>query len=282
MSMPAGAEIQRWSAEVARDPGSPVFVDLARAYRQQGQHGAAMRVCLRGLERNPAHIDGHTFLARLYLEAGDRERARDEWGVVLSLDAENFEARRGMGFVALQQGDLAAARRHLEQAGRLRPDDRAVREALTVLAARESSAAPAAAERPAPPPAAAATPAGRLDPARIFEPLEAETPFLGALLLDAQGLVLAGRFMAEDEQDVEMLGAILGSALEEAGRAAGHLALGGWRGLNLETDSATVHLAPLLDAVLVLAARRGTPAGWVRRTATRAAELARRFLEVTA
>ena len=85
--MPASAELQRWSEEVARDPGAPAFVPLADAYRRQGQRQAALRVLLRGLERRPGYIPGHLLLARLYLEEGDGRRAADEWAAVLAVDA---------------------------------------------------------------------------------------------------------------------------------------------------------------------------------------------------
>ncbi|MFW6079371.1 MAG: tetratricopeptide repeat protein [Gemmatimonadota bacterium] len=127
------SDLRRWSEEVARDPGSPAFVALAEAYRRQGRREAAFQVCLRGLERNPDHVDAHALLARLYLEAGERARAADEWGIVLRLEPESFEANRGLGFYRLERGELDAARRHLQRAIETQPDDPTVREALAVL-----------------------------------------------------------------------------------------------------------------------------------------------------
>ena len=77
-----------------------------------------------------------------------------------------------------------------------------------------------------------------------------------------------------------MLGAVVGGAIGEAGRTAHHLALGGWRGILLEAESALLHLAPVGEsAIVVLAARRNTPAGWMMRTATAAVERAARYAE---
>ncbi len=278
--MPAGpADVQRWSEEVAQDPGAPAFVPLARTYRRQGRPDAALRVLLRGLERNPTHVEGHTVLALVYLERGEREKAWDEWATALRLDPSSFEANRGIGFLQLEQGAWDEALQHLEAAAAARPEDGAVQDALRLARAKreEGDEAPG---RERGPEAAAPAPARRRDPARLFELLETETPFLGALLLDPQGLVLAGRIGHEDERTGEMLGAVLGGALDEASRAAEHLELGRWKGLMLESGDATIHIAPAAeDASVLLAARHGAPAGWVVRTARRAGDLARAFLE---
>ncbi|MGH7477825.1 MAG: roadblock/LC7 domain-containing protein, partial [Longimicrobiales bacterium] len=121
--------------------------------------------------------------------------------------------------------------------------------------------------------------AGGRDPARLFASLSAEAPFAGALLMDAQGLVMAGSF--EDGQGREAtLGARLAEAMEDAERAALHLGIGRWRGLMLESGDAVLHVSMLgADALVVLAARPDAPAGFVLHAARRAADLATRFLE---
>lgn len=253
---------------MARDPGAPAFLALADAYRRQGRRDAAIQVCLRALERRPTHVAGHALLARLYLEAGDRVRACDEWAIVLSLDPDNFEAHRGLGFYQIERRDLDAALDHLERAKAQRPDDRAVREGLklvrTRLAERRERTAPRAA----------------IDPARVFEALREERPFLGALIVDAQGLVLAGGVEGGDWADADGLGAIVGGVVDDAVRATSLTTLGAWRGLLVETERAAVHLAPLRDDLLVvLAAAPDSPAGWIVRAAARAAALATDFME---
>ncbi|HUH13593.1 MAG TPA: hypothetical protein VMK65_10805, partial [Longimicrobiales bacterium] len=124
---------------MARDPGSLSFLPLAEFYRRQGQRDAALRLCIRGLERNPESVGGHALLARLYLELGEREKAFDEWGFVLRLDDDNFEAHRGLGFYQLERGDLGRARQHLEHAAASRPDDALTREALMLVRQRQPS-----------------------------------------------------------------------------------------------------------------------------------------------
>ena len=352
MKTPAPADLQRWSDELARNPASLAFLPLARAYRRLGRKDLAMRLCLRGLEEHPANVEAHALLALLYLERGERERAADEWSIVLRLKPGNFEALRGMGFRYLEENDIPRARQHLERAALIRPADAAVQEALRLLRQREASARleevgaepasapqedemltlveevwtpdlagfpsfidedPAAAgaqgaaaaepielreedvepwavapadeaERHAEAVDVRAEPAPRRgtataigDPGRVFETLMIG-PILGALLLDARGLVLAGNLRAEGSADD--IGAIIGGAVDEAKRTVSYLELGGWRGFLMEAQSAVIHVSPVHpEATVVLAAEPGAPTGWILRTAEQAGRLAARFLE---
>jgi tetratricopeptide (TPR) repeat protein len=324
MKTPAAADLQRWSDEVARDPNSLAFLPLARAYRRQGAHDAALRLCLRGLEAHAHHPEAHALLALLYLDGGDCARAADEWAIVLRLDPANFEALRGLGFCYLDGGDLAQARHHLERAALARPGEPAVRDALRLVRERiddaaeragfERAAARAAASAQPPAPAddrvSAAPPSERdvvlspipapaagvsagtngtgyhsPDPYRLFDAFLAGGPLLGAVLIDARGLVLGGRIDGAEDAgraggpDAEVLGAMVSSAVAEVARTVLHLEMGCWQGVLLETDEALMHLAPAdADSVVVLAAQRDAPSGWVLRTAAQAGAVARQFL----
>ena len=264
-------EIERWTREVADDPGAPSFVDLARAYRAQGRRDAARDVVLQGLEERPEHVRAHALLALIYVEDGEREKAGDEWQIALRLEPGNFDANRGLGFLALERGDLRAARRHLEAAAEARPDDSAVGQAMEVLERREA----ARGSRPT----VGSHRAGARDPSRLFDELADESLFLGGVVLDAQGLIVAGRIEPDGGRN-ERLGALINTAVEEARRATDVLGLGGWEGLRMDCDDATLHVAGLPDdAVVLLAVESGAPAGWSVRTADRARRLARRFVE---
>ncbi|MEX1182325.1 MAG: tetratricopeptide repeat protein [Gemmatimonadota bacterium] len=322
MKAPAQADLQRWSDEVARDPRSLAFLPLARAYRRQGLRNEAKQLCLRGLETYPTHVEAHGLLALLYLEAGDTTRAADEWSMVLRVDPDNFNALRGMGFCYLEQDQLSRARQMLERAALLRPADTAVQEALRVLGSRQDPAhhgtpraagavtpddpwvlpaaagpAPDGATEPPAAPRAGASAGGQArsaatapgvaavtdDPTLLFDELLAAGPLLGALLIDSQGMVLGGRLTADVAGDAAVLGAVIGSAIGEAARTAMHLSLGEWRGILLEADHALLHIARAGDdAVVVLAARRNAPAGWMLRAAAQAADQAVGYLEAYA
>src|SRR5439155_4352076 len=66
-----------------------------------------------------------------------------------------------------------------------------------------------------------------------------------ALLLDDQGLVLAGIYLGEDGRDVGAeVGAELSGVTDAARRATRHLDIGDWRAIVLETEIAVVTFAP--------------------------------------
>lgn len=315
MKAPAPADLQRWSEDVARDAASLSFLPLARAYRRQGRRDAALRLCLRGLEHHPDNVEAHSLLAMLYFESGHRVKAYDEWSMVLTLEPDNFDALRGMGFYYLEQEDHQVAKRHLERAAALKASDPAVQEALRIIRERLGEAAPepetpsiedfaepwadAAATGPvstpvppAPAPEAFPTPAptpapapgfveaNYSDPARIFDSILKGDQVLGALILDSQGLVMGGSLSGEVGQQAETLGAILGGAIDEAMRTTEHLSLGSWKGVVLEADQAVLHFSPVRDGIVLLAARKTAPMGWVLRSAQQASVIADRFLEL--
>jgi predicted regulator of Ras-like GTPase activity (Roadblock/LC7/MglB family) len=139
----------------------------------------------------------------------------------------------------------------------------------------------ARADRPTPPrerPGRSGRGAAYQDPDTLFDAVTGRGPIVGVLLLDASGLVLAGRL--EGERRAEALGALIGAVAREGIRVARHLALGKWSGLLLDTEGLLLHVAPAGDgAALLVAARADAPIGWVLRAAGHAAEIAQRYVE---
>jgi tetratricopeptide (TPR) repeat protein len=278
------AQIRAWSEEVARDPGTLAFLPLAEAYRQAGRRDAALRLCLRGLERNPTNVEAHYLLGLLYREGGEPVKAFDEWDMALSLDPEHSGARREIGLVCAERGEWGSALRHLERAAAANPADDEVQG--TLARARSQSGTPAAPAAPAPPveaPAAAAAPAPPTSPwdaaQAEFRGLIAERGILGALLMDGHGFVVAGEMQAGGTDRGPEVAAALHGASAEAERALRHLGLGTWRGMLVETPETTVRIAPAADdAMLAVAASREVPTGWTLRIAARASSVASRLL----
>ena len=101
-----------------------------------------------------------------------------------------------------------------------------------------------------------------------------------ALLLDADGFVLAGAYVASDGRDVaQEVGAELTGVSDEAQRAMRHLDLGNWQQIIVETEVATIALAPgPREGLLLVAADGAMPLGMVRRFLDRAAMRARSFV----
>lgn len=290
MSAATPAQVRQWSEEVAADPASLAFLPLARAYREQGRRDAALKLCIRGLEKHPDHVEAHYLLGLLYREGGDTLRAFDEWDIALALDPEHGGSRREIGLVAHARGEHAVAVRHLEKALEADAFDQEVRDALESSWARArggSAPAPPAPSAPPPAPDASRAPAppgeeaAHFDAAtREFDALSAERGIVGAVLMDDQGFVLAGGMAVGGVDRGPEVAAVLSGASSEASRALGHLGLGGWKGILVETPDAVVRLAPAGEGMIAVAGRREVPTGWVLRVAARARDAALRFLGV--
>jgi predicted regulator of Ras-like GTPase activity (Roadblock/LC7/MglB family) len=114
--------------------------------------------------------------------------------------------------------------------------------------------------------------------AAVFDAALGETSQV-ALLLDADGLVVAGTYLTADGTD---LGAVIGAHLrgvsDEAERAMRHFGLGAWTRILLESEAATVMLSPVEDCLTLVAAPREVPLGFVRRTLDQCQRAARRWL----
>lgn len=290
-------QVRQWSEEVAANPGSHSFVPLAQAYREQGRRDAAMKLCIRGLERNPDHVDAHYLLGLLYQEAGDTVKAFDEWDIALALSPDHFGSRREIGLLSHARGDWGTAVRHLERALEADAFDQQVRDALEDAWQRQSGRPPAprAVDAPAPAPAAIAAAVSAPPPSAPAAPADAgpsgfdtivgefrgfaaERGIAGALLLDDQGFVLAGEITVDGIDRGSDIASVLAGASPEAERALRHLGLGAWKGILIETPEAVVRLAPAADGLVVVAGTRQVPTGWVLRVAGRAREAALRFL----
>lgn len=263
-------DIRRMSDELARDPSSRVFVPLGEMLRQQGQHELALKMTLRGLDRHPHLADAHDLLARISVDRGDLERAFDEWDMVLRIVPGHLGALKGMGFVCFRSERFAEAEQYLSVAAQWDPNDEQVASALTNLRSVKAGSDGV----PAPAPTFAS------DTRFLFADLlrdDAQT----ALLLDRDGLVLAGAYVGADGADAaQEVGAELSGVTDAARRATHHLALGDWTSIVFETEVAVVAMAPSSqDGLLVLATSRATPLGLVRRLLDRCGEHARTWLE---
>jgi predicted regulator of Ras-like GTPase activity (Roadblock/LC7/MglB family) len=97
-----------------------------------------------------------------------------------------------------------------------------------------------------------------------------------ALLLDTSGAPLAGSYVDQRGRDISgEIGAALSGASKEVSRSMRMLSIGKWTAVVVETDAATIALAPASDdAVVLLASSNTVPLGLVRRVLTRSVALA--------
>ena len=270
-------DVRRWSDELARDPASLVFLPLGETLRRQGQLDLALKIAMRGLERHSHNTDAHDLLARIAVDRGELQRAFDEWDMVLRLTPGHLGALKGMAFVRFQQGNAAEAESYLQQAAAVGGDAEVAAALANLRGTRDGGRGTredADQSRP--------RPASRVpNPAQaLFADILGEHEQT-ALLLDDQGLVLAGIYVGDDGRDVAAeVGAELSGVTDAARRATKHLNIGEWRAIVLETEVAVVTMAPSAgDGLLVVAASKATPLGLVRRVLDRCLARARQWLE---
>jgi predicted regulator of Ras-like GTPase activity (Roadblock/LC7/MglB family) len=278
-------EIRRLSDELARDPASLVFVQLAESLRRHGQLDHALRIALRGVERHPNHVDGHDLLARIAADRGELDRALAAWDSVLRLAPTHVGAKKGLGFLCFHQGRLDAAETHLSEAAKHDPGDAGVAAALRHVRAargtRPDDGDIGTGEGTRPPPDSDRTPIAPAsdDPRMLFAELLSEDDQT-AILLDRNGLVLAGSYFTFDGRDVaHEVGAELSGVSDEADRATRYLDIGDWSMIVVETEAAAVAIAPTeADGLLLLATGSSTPLGLTQRLLERCVAHARTWL----
>ncbi|HVG43899.1 MAG TPA: tetratricopeptide repeat protein [Longimicrobium sp.] len=240
----------------------------------------------------PEHHGARRQIAFLCHARGEVEAAERHLEKALEGDFEDREVRRLLE-------EIYAAKR-TTRPGRRRPADGTG--ASAAPSAQAAPAPPAAAPTaPAVPPATATAPVAAPPPppavsadpgsgdGSAFDVLErelravgAERGMIGAVLLDAQGYVVAGEMQAGGRDRGPEIAAVLSPASTEAERAVRHLKLGGWKGILVETPDAVIRLTPTADGgMMAVAGRRDVPMGWVLRVASRARDAAGRFVAAT-
>lgn len=285
------------SEQLAKDPTSLVFLPLAEALLARGELAHAYRVARRGADRHPYRADVHDLVARVLLAQGDAAAAERAWSDALRIVADFGPAHRGLGFLCYRQQRWADAESHLARARELTPDDASLEAAWAALQlARADAAADAAADAEhlgifdvAPSsevwgsvslttPMASSPANDPLSAAMLFDRVLGESSQV-ALLLDADGLVVAGAYATADGTDLgAVIGAHLSGVSDEATRAMRHFGLGAWTRILLESEAATLMMSPAQEGVTLVAAPREVPLGFVRRTLDQCQVLARRWL----
>jgi tetratricopeptide (TPR) repeat protein len=245
---------------VATNPSSTAFVELAAAYRERGDLDRALRLCLRGIQRHPTHVEAHYELGRIYEGRGERELALDEWGIVQQLAPDHLASRLALVRLYMDEGRQAEAREELKAAIEHAPSDPVVAELWEVLKA-------------APVGEAGTVPGG------VFDSLASEFPgTLGVLLVDGEGGVLEGSIPSENGESMDELGVNMVGARAEAERVAGYLQLGELRGMVVESGSTRLTVSPIGKDVVIVATGADIPAGQAARVVQRAWEIADSYL----
>lgn len=102
------------------DPGSRIFLPLARLYRKQGLFQKAIDIVQKGIGHHPDYFEAHVFLIELFCDAGDRQRAESKAQSVFEkiISHDKFWACLRNAYLKSGQSDLALAVFLVEQHAR--------------------------------------------------------------------------------------------------------------------------------------------------------------------
>jgi tetratricopeptide (TPR) repeat protein len=118
---------------LSKDPHSTVFVSLAETFRQMGLVDDALEVARKGVAALPTFCPGYTELGRIQAQRGALKEAEEAFAAAVEIDNENQPALKGLARVYGLQGQRAKARKILERARVLQPDDPTVLKMLAAL-----------------------------------------------------------------------------------------------------------------------------------------------------
>jgi len=251
---------------------------LARIHADRGELERASDEWEMALRLDPSHVQANLGLGFVEFRRGDLESA---------------ERRLSTVPAAEQTPGVAAALAHVRSALGARPANGAAAVLPNGSAPAEPTVAPqpiasteaiaaceavAVLQTPAPSPAAPPMTTPRStrpvpefpspDPTRTKQLFDSvlDASDQHALLVDGDGLVLAGAYTDSSSRDVaEVIAAELAGVSSEAERAMRHLGLGAWTSLLVEADDAIVAMTPAPNgSLLVVTASRKTPVGLVR------------------
>lgn len=143
--MPRKLHVEQLQAELASDPRSSLFAQLADAYRMGGKFEEAVRVCTEGLRRRPKYAAAYIVLGRAHHESGDLPAAREAFRRVTELAPDNVLAYGFLGQIAEAQNEIPQALDAYRMALTLYPFDKQIRAAVARLQARVGTETPSTA-----------------------------------------------------------------------------------------------------------------------------------------
>lgn len=122
--------VEKYQQILESDPGSLVFVELAKALLDTGKAKAAAEICAKGLEHHPDSVVGRVLWGKALINCGRPAEAMDQFDKAVAIDRENPSAYNLIGEVLLHKGLFRSAVPILKKAVALQPTDARVRQWL--------------------------------------------------------------------------------------------------------------------------------------------------------
>src|SRR5256885_17126788 len=152
----AKSMVEKYDQILSADPGSMVFVELAKALLDRGDSTQAIGVCNAGLQHHPESVVGRVLWGKALISCGKPAEAMAQFDEAIAIDRENPYAYNLIGEVLLHKGLHRSALPILKKAVALQPNDTRVRQWLDqttrALNGGEGRAPPADTPPGSPPP----------------------------------------------------------------------------------------------------------------------------------
>lgn len=122
--------VERYEQILGQDPTSTVFVELAKALLEKGDHARAIEVCQAGLAHHTSSVVGRVLWGKALISLGRPAEAMEQFDAAIGIDKENPHAYNLIGEVLLQKGLYRSALPLLRKAATLQPNDARIRQWL--------------------------------------------------------------------------------------------------------------------------------------------------------
>ncbi|HEX4620457.1 MAG TPA: tetratricopeptide repeat protein, partial [Myxococcaceae bacterium] len=126
----AKSMVEKYEQILAQDPASTVFVELAKALIEQGDHAKAIDVCQGGLTHHGNSVVCRVLWGKALINLGRPAEAMEQFDAAVAIDKDNAHAYNLIGEVLLHKGLYRSALPLLKKAVVLQPNDGRVRQWL--------------------------------------------------------------------------------------------------------------------------------------------------------
>jgi tetratricopeptide (TPR) repeat protein len=122
--------VEKYEQVLAQDPASTVFVELAKALIERGEHTRAIEVCQGGIQHHPSSVIGRVLWGKALIQLGKPSEAMNQFDTAVGIDKDNPRAYNLIGEVLLHKGLYRSALPILRKAAALQPNDGRIRQWL--------------------------------------------------------------------------------------------------------------------------------------------------------
>jgi tetratricopeptide (TPR) repeat protein len=122
--------VEKYEQVLSGDPASTVFVELAKALIERGEHSRAIEVCQGGLNHHPKSVVGRVLWGKALIQLGKPSDAMNQFDLAVNIDKDNPHAYNLIGEVLLHKGLYRSALPILRKAAALQPNDGRIRQWL--------------------------------------------------------------------------------------------------------------------------------------------------------